>query len=58
MQSGFDDLKDVYLADVTSERLRKGRQKVLNSSQVRKSLGLDHKPSFPNQKLQKILLQN
>jgi RHH-type rel operon transcriptional repressor/antitoxin RelB len=42
IQSGLDDLEDHYLADVTIERVRKGTEKLLNSIQVRKALGLDH----------------
>jgi RHH-type rel operon transcriptional repressor/antitoxin RelB len=41
IQNGLDDLEDFYLADATMERVRKGTEKVLNSTQVRKSLGLD-----------------
>jgi len=42
IQSGLDDLEDHYLADVTIERVRKGTEKLLNSIQVRKALGLEH----------------
>lgn len=42
IQSGLDDLEDLYLADVTMERVRKGTEKLLNSIQVRRVLGLDH----------------
>ena len=41
IQNGLDDLEDFYLADATMERVRKGTEKVLSSTQVRKSLGLD-----------------
>ena len=38
---GLDDLEDYYLADATMVRLRKGQEKMLDSAQVRKELGLD-----------------
>jgi len=41
IQNGLDDLEDFYLSDLTMDRVRKGTEKVLNSTQVRKSLGLD-----------------
>jgi RHH-type transcriptional regulator, rel operon repressor / antitoxin RelB len=40
IQNGLDDLEDFYLADAAMERMRKGSEKVLNSTQVRKALGL------------------
>jgi RHH-type rel operon transcriptional repressor/antitoxin RelB len=42
IESGLDDLEDFYLADATMERVRKGQEAVLDSSEVRHSLGLDH----------------
>jgi RHH-type rel operon transcriptional repressor/antitoxin RelB len=39
---GLDDLEDFYLADVVMERVRRGSEKLLEASQVRKDLGLDH----------------
>lgn len=41
IQNGLDDLEDFYLAVVTMERVRKGTEKVLHSTQARKALGLD-----------------
>ena len=41
IEGGLDDLEDYYLADATMERLRKGQEKMLDSDQVRKELGLD-----------------
>lgn len=38
---GLDDLEDYYLAASTVERVRKGKEKVYSSAQVRKDLGLD-----------------
>jgi RHH-type rel operon transcriptional repressor/antitoxin RelB len=40
IEGGLDDLEDFYLADATMERVRKGTEKVLDSAQVRKDLGL------------------
>ena len=42
IEGGLDDLEDFYLADATMERVRKGTEKVLTSTEVRKDLGLDH----------------
>lgn len=42
IERGLDDLEDFYLADATMERVRKGLEKVVDASQVRKDLGLDH----------------
>ena len=42
IEGGLDNLEDYYLADATMERLRKGQEKMLDSDQVRKELGLDH----------------
>jgi RHH-type rel operon transcriptional repressor/antitoxin RelB len=42
IESGLDDLEDFYLADATMERVRKGQEAILEASDVRKSLGLDH----------------
>jgi len=41
IEGGLDDLEDYYLADATMDRLRKGQEKMLDSDQVRKELGLD-----------------
>ncbi len=37
---GLDDLEDFYLADATMERVRKGKEAVLDSIEVRSSLEL------------------
>ncbi len=42
IEGGLDDLEDFYLADATMERIRRGGEKLLDVSQVRKELGLDH----------------
>jgi RHH-type rel operon transcriptional repressor/antitoxin RelB len=42
IKSGLDDLEDFYLADATMERVRKGQEAILEASDVRQSLGLDH----------------
>jgi RHH-type rel operon transcriptional repressor/antitoxin RelB len=42
IEGGLDDLEDFYLADATMERLRKGQEAVVSSSDVRKALGLDN----------------
>jgi RHH-type rel operon transcriptional repressor/antitoxin RelB len=42
IESGLDDLEDFYLADATMERVRKGQEAVIDSSEVRSSLGLGH----------------
>jgi RHH-type rel operon transcriptional repressor/antitoxin RelB len=42
IESGLDDLEDFYLADATMERVRKGQEVVIDSSEVRSSLGLGH----------------
>lgn len=42
IEGGLEDLEDFYLADATMERVRRGREKLLDVSQVRKDLGLDH----------------
>ena len=42
IEGGLDDLEDFYLADATMERIRKGQEKIISGSQVRKALGLDH----------------
>ena len=39
---GLEDLEDFYLADTTMERVRRGSEKLLDASQVRKDLGLYH----------------
>jgi RHH-type rel operon transcriptional repressor/antitoxin RelB len=42
IEGGLDDLEDFYLADATMERVRRGSEKLLDATQVRKDLGLDH----------------
>ena len=42
IESGLDDLEDFYLADAAMERVRKGQEVVIDSSEVRSSLGLGH----------------
>jgi len=42
IEGGLDDLEDFYLADATMERVRKGQEIVVTSSDVRKALGLDN----------------
>ena len=42
IERGLDDLEDFYLADATMERVRKGQEAVIDSTEVRKSLDLDH----------------
>jgi len=40
IQQGLDDMEDYYLAADVLERVRKGQEKVLSASEVRKDLGL------------------
>jgi RHH-type rel operon transcriptional repressor/antitoxin RelB len=42
IEGGLDDLEDFYLADATMERVRKGKENIVSSAQLRKELGLDH----------------
>ncbi len=42
IEGGLDDLEDFYLADATMERVRKGKEAVLDAAEVRKSIALDH----------------
>ncbi len=42
IEKGLDDLEDFYLADATMERVRKGQESVVDSAEVRRSLGLDN----------------
>jgi RHH-type rel operon transcriptional repressor/antitoxin RelB len=42
IEGGLEDLEDFYLADAAMERVRRGSEKLLDASQVRKDLGLDH----------------
>ena len=42
IEGGLDDLEDFYLADAAMERVRRGSEKLLDASHVRKDLGLDH----------------
>lgn len=40
IEGGLDDLEDFYLADATMERVRKGQEKIIAGSAVRKKLSL------------------
>ncbi len=40
IEGGLDDLEDFYLADATKERVRNGQEAVIDSIEVRSSLGL------------------
>ena len=42
IEGGLEELEDFYLADATMERVRRGSEKILDASQVRKDLGRDH----------------
>ena len=42
IEGGLDDLEDFYLADATMERIRKGQERIVSSSQARKELGFNH----------------
>ncbi len=42
IERGLEDLEDFYLADATMERVRKGEEVLIDSSEVRGSLGLGH----------------
>ena len=42
IESGLDVLEDFYLAVEAMERVRRGSEKLLDASQVRKDLGLDN----------------
>jgi RHH-type rel operon transcriptional repressor/antitoxin RelB len=42
IEGGLEDLEDFYLADAAMERVRRGSEELLDASQVRKDLGLDH----------------
>ena len=42
IEGGLDDLEDFYLADAAMERVRRGSEKLLDASQVRRDLGRDH----------------
>jgi RHH-type rel operon transcriptional repressor/antitoxin RelB len=41
IEGGLDDLEDFYLADGTMERVRKGQEKIVSATEVRKELGLE-----------------
>lgn len=41
IERGIDDMEDYYLAADVLERVRKGKEKIHSTSDVRKSLGLD-----------------
>jgi RHH-type rel operon transcriptional repressor/antitoxin RelB len=41
IERGMDDLEDYYLTEATMVRLRKGQERMLDTSEVRKELGLD-----------------
>jgi RHH-type rel operon transcriptional repressor/antitoxin RelB len=42
IERGLEALEDFYLADATMERVRKGEEVLIDSSEVRGSLGLGH----------------
>ncbi len=41
IERGMDDMEDYYLAADVLERVRKGKEKIHSSDDVRQSLGLD-----------------
>lgn len=41
IERGIEDIEDYYLAADVLERVRKGREKVYSTAEVRKDLGLD-----------------
>ncbi len=41
IENGLDDLEDYYLAADVLERVRKGKEEIYSSPQVRSDLGLD-----------------
>ncbi len=42
IQNGLEDIEDYYLASVTMENVRRGKEKVHTAKDVRKDLGLDN----------------
>jgi RHH-type rel operon transcriptional repressor/antitoxin RelB len=42
IESGLEDLEDYYLASMTLENVRRGKEKVHPAKDVRKDLGLDN----------------
>ena len=40
IESGLENLEDFYLADVASERVRKGQEPLIDGKSVRNTLGL------------------
>ena len=42
IEGGLEDLEDFYLADAAMERVRRGSEKLLDASQVRKDVGPNH----------------
>ena len=42
IENGLDDLEDYYLAADVLERVRRGKEKIHSSSEVRGDLGLRH----------------
>jgi RHH-type transcriptional regulator, rel operon repressor / antitoxin RelB len=38
IEGGLDDLEDFYLADATMERIRKGQEKIVIATEVRKEI--------------------
>ena len=42
IEGGLEDLEDFYLADAAMERVRRGSEKLLDASQERNAVGLDH----------------
>lgn len=41
VEQGIEDLEDYYLATEVLERVRKGKERVYSSEELRKDLGLD-----------------
>lgn len=42
IENGLEEMEDYYLAAEVLERVRKGREEVFSSEEVKKDLGLDH----------------
>lgn len=42
IMAGLEDLEDFYLADAAMERVRKGEEAILDASEVRKAIDLEH----------------
>jgi RHH-type transcriptional regulator, rel operon repressor / antitoxin RelB len=41
VMNGLEDLEDYYLADAVMERIRKGKEEIYSTEEVRRHLGLD-----------------